>query len=272
MNVLVYGHRGWIGGLLTQLLDARGVKWVGGKARCDCRDAVVAELASVQPTRVVMLIGRTHGVIDGRVWPTIDYLEQPGKAAENVRDNYLAPRTVIEACAEAGIHCTYLGTGCIFSYNDIHPCPSDQLQVLERELGGVDDDAIPTFAGSSYSAVKGLLDRSLSESKHLDKCLALRLRMPITDQAERRNFVTKIVGYERICSIQNSMSDLPSLLPLMVAMMDGYDGPLTNAGPMVRGNRGAAGSTRGRGGGRKRVDGKESVYSAKHARKVGGRL
>jgi len=54
--------------------------------------------------------------------------------------------------------------------------------------------------------------------------------------------------------------------------MDGYDdGPLTNAGPMVRGNRGAAGSARGGGGGRKRVDGKGSVYSAKHARKVGGR-
>ena len=217
---LIYGHRGWIGGLLTQLLDARGVEWVGGRARCDRRDAVVAELASIRPARVVMLIGRTHGVINGRVWPTIDYLEQPGKAAENVRDNYLAPRTVIEACAEAGIHCTYLGTGCIFSYNEIHPCPSDQLQVLERELGGVDDDAVPTFAGSSYSAVKGLLDRSLSESNLLDKCLALRLRMPITDQAERRNFVTKIVGYKRICSIQNSMSDLPSLLPLMMAMME----------------------------------------------------
>lgn len=55
--------------------------------------------------------------------------------------------------------------------------------------------------------------------------------------------------------------------------MDDYDddGPLTNAGPMVRGNRGAAGLARGRGGGRKRVDGKGSVYSAKHARKVAGR-
>ena len=49
------------------------------------------------------------------------------------------------------------------------------------------------------------------------------------------------------------------------------DGPLTNAGPMVRGNRGAAGSARGGEGGRKRVDGKGSVYSAKHARKVVGR-
>lgn len=55
--------------------------------------------------------------------------------------------------------------------------------------------------------------------------------------------------------------------------LDGYDdddGPLTNAGPMVRGNRGAAGSARGGGGGRRRVDGKGSVYSAKHVRKVAG--
>ena len=55
--------------------------------------------------------------------------------------------------------------------------------------------------------------------------------------------------------------------------IDGYDddGPLTNAGPMVRGNRGAAGTARGDRGGRRRVDGKGSVYSAKHARKVAGR-
>jgi len=54
--------------------------------------------------------------------------------------------------------------------------------------------------------------------------------------------------------------------------MDRYDndGPLMYAGPMVRGNRGAAGSARGGGGERKRVDGKGSIYTAKHARKVGG--
>ncbi len=215
---LIYGHRGWIGGQRTKLLDARGVEWVGGLARCDDRAAVAIELATVKPDRVVMLIGRTHGVIDGRQHPTIDYLEQPGKIVENLRDNYVAPLTVVEECAQLGIHCTYLGTGCIFSYSEAHPCPDDDLGVLERERDGIDDDAVADFAGSGYSAVKGRLDRDLG--RWLNDCLVLRLRMPISDMAEGRNFVTKIVGYEHVCSIQNSMSDLPSLLPVMVALMD----------------------------------------------------
>jgi dTDP-glucose 4,6-dehydratase len=220
---LIYGHRGWIAGQLTKLLDARGEGWVGGAARADDRAAVAAELEAVRPSRVVLLIGRTHGVIDGREYPTIDYLEQPGKIVENVRDNYIAPKTVVEECVRLGIHCTYLGTGCIFTYDDaagaeaVHPCPSDDWEVRDRECDGVDDDELATFAGSGYSAVKGLLDRDLGGL--LGGCLVLRLRMPISDGAEGRNFVTKIAGYEKVCSIQNSMSDLPSLLPLMVAMI-----------------------------------------------------
>jgi dTDP-glucose 4,6-dehydratase len=221
---LIYGHRGWIAGKLTKLLDARGVGWVGGAARGDDRAAVAAELEAVRPARVVVALGRTHGVIDGREYPTIDYLEQPGKIVENVRDNYIAPKTVVEECARLGIHCTYLGTGCIFTYDDAagadaaHPCPSDEWEVRDRERDGVDDDEVATFAGSGYSAVKGLLDRDLGGL--LGGCLVLRLRMPISDGAEGRNFITKIAGYERICSVQNSMSDLPSLLPLMVAMIE----------------------------------------------------
>lgn len=221
---LIYGHRGWIGGQLTALLTARGVGWVGGAARGDDRAAVAAELEAVRPSRVVVLIGRTHGVIDGRECPTIDYLEQPGKLAENLRDNYVAPKTIMEECARLGIHCTYLGTGCIFSYDDgaeggaVHPCPDENWEVRDREKEGVGDDEVATFAGSGYSAVKGRLDRDLEPL--LGACLVLRLRMPILDTAWGRNFITKIVGYEHVCSVVNSMSDLPSLLPMMVAMIE----------------------------------------------------
>lgn len=134
---LIYGHRGWIGGQLTALLTARG-----GAARGDDRALVAAELTVVRPDRVVLLISRTHGVIDGREYPTIDYLEQPGKLAENLRDNYVAPKTIVEECARLGIHCTYIGTGCIFSYNDgaeggaVHPCPNVNWEVRDREQEG----------------------------------------------------------------------------------------------------------------------------------------
>ena len=44
--------------------------------------------------------------------------------------------------------------------------------------------------------------------------------MPINSDNNNRNFITKILNYEKICSIHNSMSVLPELIPIMIDMMD----------------------------------------------------
>ena len=70
---------------------------------------------------MVSFIGRTHGEIDGKKIPTIDYLEQPGKLVENVRDNFYSPLYMAITCSRLGIHFTQMGTGCIFAYDNDHP-------------------------------------------------------------------------------------------------------------------------------------------------------
>ena len=52
-----------------------------------------------------------------------------------------------------------------------------------------------------------------------ESVLNLRIRMPITNINSHRNFITKITNYEKICSIPNSMTVLPELLPLVLTMM-----------------------------------------------------
>ena len=42
--------------------------------------------------------------------------------------------------------------------------------------------------------------------------------MPIVNYDNPRNFITKITKYDKICSIQNSMSYLPDLLPIALDM------------------------------------------------------
>ena len=49
--------------------------------------------------------------------------------------------------------------------------------------------------------------------------LNLRIRMPITAEYNTRNFITKITTYEKICSIPNSMTVIPELLPKVLDMM-----------------------------------------------------
>jgi len=54
--------------------------------------------------------------------------------------------------------------------------------------------------------------------KEFPNCLILRVRMPVSDDLFHRNFVTKIVKYERVVNIPNSMTILHEMLPASLAM------------------------------------------------------
>ena len=210
MKLLVYGSQGWIGNQFIQILEERNINYYKGVSRVDNESEILKEILEINPTHVVSFIGRTHGKIDGKVFTTIDYLEQEGKMVENVRDNLFAPLLLAEICSKHNIHYTYLGTGCIFKFDEDHP--------FGEEVNGFNDDSMPNFFGSSYSIVKGFTDRLMRLFK--DSVLNLRIRMPITDSPNRRNFITKIVNYENICSVPNSMTILPELLPCVLDMME----------------------------------------------------
>lgn len=207
MKILIYGSAGWIGSQFVAMLQDENV--VIGEARMDDIERVKIEIEDHEPTHVVSFIGRTHGKIDDRVFNTIDYLEQPDKLVENVRDNLFAPIAMAKLASEYGFHYTYLGTGCIFEYDEDHP--------FGREDTGFDETDLPNFFGSSYSVVKGYTDR-LMHMFNAD-VLNVRIRMPITGDMNSRNFITKIVNYDRICSVPNSMTVLPELLPVLLKMM-----------------------------------------------------
>lgn len=209
MKVLIYGSRGWIGGQFKELLENKKVDFVEGKSRVDSLEELKNELITVNPTHVVSFIGRTHGTIDNKEYTTIDYLEQEGKLVENVRDNLFSPIILANVCHEKNIHFTYLGTGCIFKFDDKHP--------FGKEENGFTESSLPNFFGSSYSIVKGFTDQMMSLYKQ--SVLNLRIRMPITGEKNKRNFITKIVNYEKVCSVPNSMTVLPELLPFVFDMM-----------------------------------------------------
>lgn len=207
--LLIYGHKGWIGSQFTQVCDSKGVKYIRGKVRCNQRSELERELKSSNCTHVVSFIGRTHGTFEGKKFTTIDYLEQPGKLRDNVRDNLFSPLQLALLCKEQKKHYTYLGTGCIFKYDDKHP--------FGREVNGFDEQSTPNFFDSSYSIVKGFTDQLMHHFEN--DVLNLRIRMPITDSENPRNFITKITNYEKICSIPNSMTVLPELLPVALDML-----------------------------------------------------
>ena len=50
--------------------------------------------------------------------------------------------------------------------------------------------------------------------------LILRVRMPISDDLSPRNFITKIVKYDRVVNVPNSMTVLYELLPASITMAE----------------------------------------------------
>jgi len=196
MKWLVYGSKGWIGGMVCTYLTKMGEIVVEASARADQEQHVEAEIKSTIPDRILCLIGRTHGP----GYSTIDYLEQKGKLVENIRDNLYSPLVLAILGKRYGIHVSYLGTGCIFT---------DRLGE-----SNFTEESLPNFFGSGYSTVKGFTDRLMHFFS--DSVLTLRIRMPIVGYHHPRNFITKITSYEKVCSIPNSMTVLDDMIPCMI--------------------------------------------------------
>ena len=208
MKIIIYGSNGWIGKQFIEILKNNNIEFKSSICRADNVESVKQEIQYYNPTHVISFIGRTHGQIDDVYYPTIDYLEQEGKLQENLNDNLYAPIVLSQVCKELNVHYTYLGTGCIFNYDKNHKLDPNGVGFTESDK--------PNFFGSSYSLVKGYTDRILSL---YDNVLVLRIRMPITDKLNERNFITKIVNYNKICSISNSMSVLSELLHYILPLL-----------------------------------------------------
>ncbi|CAF0945149.1 unnamed protein product [Adineta steineri] len=213
---LIYGTAGWIGGQFRELLNVAGQKVVSGR-RVTCLKDVEEDIAQYKPDRIICSLGRTHG--EGI--PNIDYLEKQGKLKDNIRDNLLAPMFIAQASMQysklaAPIPTLYIGTGCIYEYDN---CNDLSHPFTEQDL--------PNFFGSSYSTVKGATDLLIDAYPHV---INARIRMPISDDANPRDFITKILNYSKITSLPNSMTVMSDILPILLAFThDGKFGGRVNA-------------------------------------------
>ena len=199
---IIYGGNGWIGQKIVNILKNMKKEIYISETCVDDVFTIEKEIIEIKPTHIVCLIGRTHGTFENEYIPTIDFLEKKGKIKENVRDNLFCPIALAILCQKYNIHLTYMGTGCIFTYTD------------DKKLFSEEDT--PNFFGSSYSIVKGYTDRLM---KMFNNVLNVRIRMPISSDLSSRNFLMKMLKYEKICSVQNSMTVLDELLPIMCDML-----------------------------------------------------
>jgi transcriptional regulator with XRE-family HTH domain len=120
-NILIFGGDGWIGSKVVSILENENINYIKSNNRADDIESVKNELDNnTSITHIMCFIGRTHGIYEDNKINTIDYLEKPGKLVENIKDNLFAPVSLALLCKDRNIHFTYLGTGCIFTYDTLH--------------------------------------------------------------------------------------------------------------------------------------------------------
>lgn len=195
---LLFGKNGWIGGKLIELLTEQGKTFHLAESRTYNRESVIAEIEKYKPTHVLNAAGVT-----GR--PNVDWCED--HKPETVRTNVIGCLNIADICAERNIHHLLYATGCIFEYDDAH------------QIGGqgFTEEDKPNFHKSYYSHTKAIVEDLLAV---FPTTCTLRVRMPISDDLSPRNFVTKIVKYDKVVDVPNSMTVLTELLPISLIMAE----------------------------------------------------
>jgi 3,5-epimerase/4-reductase len=188
---LIFGKTGWIGGQLQTLLRNQGKTFYLAESRSYDRPAVIAEIEKYRPTHVLNACGVT-----GR--PNVDWCED--NKMETVRTNVVGTLIIADVCALYNVHHTLFATGCIFEYDEAHTIGGTGFTESDK----------PNFHGSFYSHTKALCEDLLSI--YPTTCI-LRVRMPISDDLNPRNFLTKIIKYDRVVDVPNSMTVLTDMLP-----------------------------------------------------------
>ncbi len=187
--ILLLGATGYVGRAFADLLTQKQLPYhAPGHAELDAssKDLVATVVRAIKPRLVINAIGFT-----GR--PNIDGTER--ERLRCLRENTVVPGVLAEVLADAGIRWGHVSSGCI--YDGVR---SDGLPYEE--------DDPPNFAFSNplagwYSRTKAMAETML---RGAPGCLIWRMRIPFDEFDNERNYITKLMQYDRLIQVRGSIS------------------------------------------------------------------
>jgi 3,5-epimerase/4-reductase len=189
--ILLLGGAGYVGQALAGDLLRRGCAFSAPSHReldATSKDAVAQMVADLKPDAVINAIGFT-----GR--PNIDGTDR--EKLRCLKANTVVPGVLGEVLGDRKIPWGHVSSGCIFDGSRADGSPFTE-------------DDPPNFAfshpaASWYSRTKAMAETMLAGYQN---CVIWRLRIPFDEYDNERNYLTKLMRYERLLEVTNSISQL----------------------------------------------------------------
>ncbi len=201
--ILIYGGNGYIGKHIVKELKKNTETQLEFKLssnRIYNYNDVLNDIKFYRPKFIISAAGYSTPT-------TIDHYEHHKE--ELILTNTIGNLILADLTSKYNIHLILIMSGCIYQYNNYNDIGYFKFKFNE--------ESIPNFSGSFYSKNRIETEQLLSNYKHI--CI-LRLRLPISNDMNKKSLITKIVNYRSVIDIPNSMSVLEDLTPFIPIVLE----------------------------------------------------
>jgi dTDP-4-dehydrorhamnose reductase len=189
--IYLLGGSGYVGQAYQALLTRKNIPFRNlRRAEIDYTDVatLTAALVADKPEFLINAAGYT-----GK--PNVDACEND--KAECLFGNAVLPGRIAAACRAANVPWGHVSSGCIYTGS-------------RPDGTGFTEDDVPNFSFrtnncSFYSGTKALGEETLAGEANV---YLWRLRIPFDHRESPRNYITKMVRYDRLLDAENSISEL----------------------------------------------------------------
>lgn len=197
--IVVLGASGFIGQAFVRHLSATGQAYIPASRRdVDYYDSglLARFLADVNADFLINAAGYS-----GR--PNVDACEE--HRAECLHANSVLPGRIREACEQVGVPWGHVSSGCIFTGT-------------RADGRGFSETDEPNFTFrtnncSFYSGSKALGEEVLADCPH---CYVWRVRIPFGHVDDPKNYLSKLLRYDRLLEATNSLSNMDEFIAACV--------------------------------------------------------
>ncbi len=188
-RLAILGAGGYVGSALTAYCDIAGINHISlSRRHTHSSESLHQAIIDAGVDHLINCAGYT-----GK--PNVDACEL--HKAECLYGNSVLPGIVRDACERAGIPWGHVSSGCVFSGR-------------RPDGDGFREEDPPNFSFrqnncSFYSGCKALGEEILVGAS---QCYIWRLRIPFDNTSNPRNYLQKLLSYEKLLDAENSLSNI----------------------------------------------------------------